>query len=97
MKNCPAINWTPHPVELIKEELEARGWTQLDLAYVLGRDKTYINHILSGRVSITPEISTALAEAFDVSSELFINLQIAYDLAYMAKPDPSVSKGFTPF
>ena len=85
-------DWTPHPGEYIKEELEERGWTQLDLAYILDRDKTYVNQILSGKVSISPEMAKALGDAFDVSAELFINLQRAYDLARSNNPDPGISK-----
>lgn len=85
-------DWTPHPGEYIKEELEARGWTQLDLAYILGRDKTYVNQILSGKVNVSPEMAKALGDAFDVSAEMFINLQRAYDLARSSNPDPGISK-----
>jgi HTH-type transcriptional regulator/antitoxin HigA len=69
----------PHPGFYIKEELDERGWSQRDLAYVLGCPDQAINMIVSGKRGITPEMAKALAAAFDVSPDLFLNLQKAHD------------------
>jgi hypothetical protein len=37
------------PGEFIREELEARGWTQSDLAKILGRPLQAINEIVNGK------------------------------------------------
>ena len=82
----------PHPGEYIREELDERGWTQRDLAYILGRKEQSINPIISGKRGITADMAKALGEAFDVSPELFINLQKEYDLARAQEPDPGIAK-----
>ncbi len=81
-----------HPGVYIREELEERGWTQRDLAYILGRPEQSINTILSGKRGITAEMAKALGEAFDVSAEFFLNLQKMYDLAHAQEPDSGIIK-----
>jgi HTH-type transcriptional regulator/antitoxin HigA len=78
------------PGEHIKEELEARGWSQRDLAYVLGMAEQQLNAILSGKHRITPDMARALGDAFDVPAEFFANLQKQFDLSRAKEPDPAV-------
>lgn len=81
-----------HPGTFIVEELEARGWQQVDLAYVLGVSPQQLSPLLTGKASITPDLAAQLGEAFDMPAEFFANLQKLYDL-YKAKPvDPGVKK-----
>ncbi len=68
------------PGEYIRDELEARGWTQADLAFILGRPLASINKILSGHKAITPQTALGLAEAFGTSAELWLNLEAKYRL-----------------
>jgi HTH-type transcriptional regulator/antitoxin HigA len=84
-------NWIMHPGVYIKEEMEARGWSQRDLAFILGCSEQAINPILNGKRGISPEMAKALGEGFDVPAEFFANLQQAYDLAQARTPDPSVA------
>lgn len=69
------------PGEFIKEELEARGWSQLDLAEIMGRHPVQINKIVQGAQAITPETAVQLAKAFGTSAELWLNLENAYQLS----------------
>ncbi len=73
-------SWIMHPGAYIKEEMEERGWSQRDLAFILGCSEQAINPILNGKRGISPEMAKALGEAFDVPAEFFANLQQAYDL-----------------
>ncbi|WP_191057513.1 HigA family addiction module antitoxin [Geminicoccus harenae] len=82
----------PHPGYYIREELEARQWTQRDLAYILGTPEQAVNMIISGKRGISPEMAKALAQAFDVHADLFANLQRAYDMARARDPDPGVAR-----
>ncbi|MGA3107325.1 MAG: HigA family addiction module antitoxin [Terriglobales bacterium] len=84
-------NWVKHPGFYIKEEMEERGWSQRDLAFILGSTDQALNPLLSGKRGISPEMAKALGEAFDVPAEFFANLQQAYDLAQARTPDPSVA------
>lgn len=81
----------PHPGEFIREELETRGWSQRDLAFVLDIQESALNSMLSGRRGISPEMAKSLGDAFDVNPEFFMNLQHAYDLAKAPRPDPGVA------
>lgn len=82
----------PPPGYFIKEELEARSWTQRDLAYVLGVPEQAVNLILSGKRGISADMAKALGEAFDVEAEFFTNLQRSYDLSLAKDPDPGVAR-----
>lgn len=79
-----------HPGTFIEEELEARGWAQADLAYILGMDQGQLNKLIKGTTSITPDTAVALGDAFDMPAEFFLNLQKMYDLAKARKADPGV-------
>src|ERR1700730_2652499 len=83
---------TPPPGHFIKEELDARGWTQSDLAYILGCPVQAVNMIVSGKRGISPEMAKALGQAFDVPAEFFANLQKAFDLSQARDPDPGVGR-----
>jgi HTH-type transcriptional regulator/antitoxin HigA len=83
---------TPPPGHFIREELEARSWTQRDLAYILGLQDPEVNAIISGKRGISPEMAKALGKAFDVPAEFFANLQRTYDLSRAREPDPSVER-----
>lgn len=83
--------WVKHPGYYIKEEMEARGWLQRDLAFILGVPEQSINTILSGKRGISPEMALALADAFDMDQDFFANLQQMFDLAHARKPDPKVA------
>src|SRR5664279_3239871 len=48
------------PGEYIREELVERGWTQMDLAEILGRPPQVVNEIVAGKRSITPETARSL-------------------------------------
>lgn len=83
------------PGDFVREELDARGWTQSDLAEILGRPQKTISQIVSGRKAVTPETAKGLAEAFGTSAELWMNLESAYRLHRSIKtsdPDDSVSR-----
>jgi len=81
---------TEHPGEFIVEELDARGWAQADLAFVLGWDPGQLNRLIKGKTDVTPESALMLADAFDMPAEFFLNLQRMHDLGKAKKADPGV-------
>lgn len=86
------IKDAPHPGEFIREELEARAWSQRDLAYILGVPEQSITMIVSGKRGISPDMAKALGKAFDVSAEYFANLQQSYEMSNARAPDPSIER-----
>lgn len=69
------------PGRILRRELEARGWTQQDLAGILGRPTQAITEIIRGSKQITPETAVALGAAFGMSAEFWANLESNYRLA----------------
>jgi len=79
------------PGELIQDELDARGWTQDDLAEVMRRSRQHISNLLKGKTSIGPETSHELAQAFGTSPELWMNLQTSYELSKSVCADRAIA------
>lgn len=73
------------PGEILQEELEARGWTQTDLAEILDRPVQAMNEIIAGKKAVTPETALALAQALGTSPEYWLNLESAYRLDLLHK------------
>jgi HTH-type transcriptional regulator/antitoxin HigA len=61
-------------------ELEARGWTQKDLAEITGRPVQTINEIVQAKKQITPETALDLSAALGTSAEFWTNLETNYRL-----------------
>ncbi len=68
------------PGRILRRELEARGWTQEDLAHIVGRPTQAINQIVQGKKRITPETAIELAKALGTSADFWSNLEAAYRL-----------------
>ena len=77
------------PGEYLSDELEARGWSQTDLAEILGRPAPVVNQIIKGKRSITPEIAKELGAALGTSAMLWLNLEAAYRLHHYEEPTPT--------
>ncbi len=68
-----------NPGAFILEEMQARGWTEDDLAKQGLLIPTSIRELISGHRKITPVFAMGLAQAFGTSRELWDNLQQSYD------------------
>lgn len=80
-----------HPGIHLREMLEARGWIQRDLSFVLGCPEKGINLIFTGKRGISPEMSKALGHALSVPEDYFADLQKKYDLSFAKNPNPAIS------
>ena len=80
------------PGEFIKEELEARGWSQAELAEIMGRQPTVITDLILGKRAVNPEIATELGEAFGTSAQYWMNLESSYQLWHIARADSVVAR-----
>ncbi len=69
------------PGEFLREELEAREWSQQELADILNRPPRLISELLSGKRAITPETARGLGDAFGTSAEYWMNLESQYQLS----------------
>lgn len=84
----------PAPGRIIRRELEARGWTQKDLAHIMDRPEQAISQIVRGRKRVTPETALELASAFGTSADVWLNLEANYQLhrARQEQDNPDISR-----
>ena len=80
------------PGDFIREELEARGWSQGDLAKIVARPIQVVNQIVNGKKEVTPQTALALGEAFGTGPEYWVNLEAQYRLWLAGRPDPAIAK-----
>ncbi len=69
----------------IQEEMDERGWTQEDLADVLGVSLKTVNQLLQNKQSITLETAKSLSEAFKQSPQFWMKLDTDYRLQLQAQ------------
>ena len=68
------------PGEFLQEELESRGWSQTELAEIMGRPVRLINEIIAGKRAITPETAVQLGDSLGTGAEVWLNLESQYQL-----------------
>lgn len=89
-KRTPAETFPPG--DFLSEELEARGWTQTDLAAILGRPLRLVNEIIAGKRSITPETATGLSEALGTTPDVWLSLEATWQLSKVHPKTGTVSR-----
>lgn len=75
------------PGEYVRDELEARGWTQEEFAEIIGRSFKQVNELMSGRAALTAPMAQVIAAALGTSAEVWLGLENAYRLS-LAEPVP---------
>jgi antitoxin HigA-1 len=79
------------PGEILNEEfLKHLELTQKDLADHLDCDYKVINRIINDQSSVTPEMATKLAAAFDTTPDFWLNAQMAVDLWELRTRKPKI-------
>jgi HTH-type transcriptional regulator / antitoxin HigA len=73
------------PGKLIREELDARGWTQKELADRMERPVQTISMIVNGHKAITAETALQLQDVFGASAGMWMGLEADWQLC-MANP-----------
>lgn len=81
-----------HPGEFIREELEARNWSQVELAEIIGRKPNVVSELIMGKRSVTPEMAKALGDAFGTSAQYWMNLESAYQLWHAKDTDNVIAR-----
>ena len=85
-------NFALHPGVFILDEIEARGWSERDLAVKLGRTVSFVNRLLLGKARITPSSAERFSAVFGISTNLFLNLQHSYDAATSKNLSANIKK-----
>jgi len=80
-----------HPGEVLKDEIEYRKISQVELAKKMGMSYKILNDILNERRSLSTTSALMFEAALDVSAESLMNLQLKYNIQ-TARQDKSLLK-----
>lgn len=69
-----------HVGEYIKDELDARGMQQKELAKLTGIQTSVLNDIIKGKRDLTAEHSVLVGNALGINDDFFYDLQKQYDM-----------------
>lgn len=87
MVRIPTHRSPTHPGEMLEHEfLIPMGMTQRQLASAIHVPYQRINEIINGRRGVTPATALRLARFFGTSPDLWLNLQVRWEL-YHAQQD----------
>ena len=82
----------PHPGEIIREEcLNPLDLTVTEAADGLGVNRKNLSRILDGHAGVSPDMALRLATAFGGTPEMWLRLQMAYDLAKARKNEENTN------
>ncbi len=81
MLRIPKNRAPSHPGEILREEfLLPMGISQVELAKRLNIPFQRVNQIVGEKRSVTPDTALRLAKLFDTTPDLWLNLQLGWDL-----------------
>ena len=76
----------PHPGRIVRQEcIEPLGLTITEAAARLGVKRETLNNLVNEKAGISPEMSIRLSKAFGSRPEVWLGLQMQYDLAQAEK------------
>lgn len=76
----------PHPGRIVRQEcIEPLGLSITEAAERLGVKRQTLNNLVNGKAGISPEMSIRLSKAFGSRPEVWLGLQMQYDLAQAEK------------
>lgn len=78
------------PGDRVKALMTERGWSQTDLAYVLGVTPATVNQVVNSKRPISPEVARLLEAAFDRSAESWVEMQARWSLQDVPLADPEI-------
>jgi len=83
----------PHPGRIVRQDcVEPLGLTVTGAAKALGVTRQAFNNLVNGKAGISPEMAVRLSKAFGASPELWLRLQVNYDLAQVRRDKIAVKR-----
>ena len=71
----------PHPGKVLYElQIEPLNMPITEVAEHLNVSRQALSRVLNGKAAISTEMALRLSEAFDTTPELWLNMQLQYDL-----------------
>lgn len=80
----------PHPGLAIKGEIEELGLSVAEAAEGLGVTRQQLYRVINGKSGITPEMAVRLQKAIGSSAEMWLRLQLNFDLAQIQQRAASI-------
>jgi addiction module HigA family antidote len=81
----------PHPGESVRYDcLEPLGLSVTDGAKALGVTRQALNNLVNGKSGISPEMAIRLEKAFGGGAQIWLGLQMDYDLAQAMKHEREI-------
>lgn len=72
----------PHPGRIVRREcIEPLGLTVTEAAMALGVTRQTLNNLVNGKSGVSPQMAIRLSKAFGGNAEVWLGLQMDYDLA----------------
>jgi len=76
----------PHPGLSVRHDcIESLGLTITGAARALGVTRQALNNLVNLKAGISPEMAIRLSKAFGSSPEVWLGMQMAYDLTQLEK------------
>jgi antitoxin HigA-1 len=83
----------PHPGRIIRQDcIEPLGLTITAAAKALGVSRQALNNLVNGKAGVSPEMAVRLSKAFGSSPEMWLRLQVNFDLAQVQQEQIEVSR-----
>lgn len=86
MSNLGYGFYPTHPGEIVKDELEARGIAQRQLAQKIDMSPSVLNEILNGKRCMTASTALVFEAALDIPADALMRLQVKYNM-FQARHD----------
>jgi len=81
----------PHPGRSIRTAcLTPLGLSVTEGAHVLGVSRQALNNVIHGKSGISPQMAIRLSKAFGSRAEVWLQMQLAYDLSLARKQEASI-------
>ena len=81
----PAMYEPTHPGEILREAIDAEGWTVSEAAARLKVPRDTLSRLVNGRAGVSTQLALALERIGWSDSEHWLRMQAAYDVASTAE------------
>ena len=81
----------PHPGRIVREDcMDPLGLTVTAAAKALGVTRQTLNNLVNGKSGISPEMAFRLAKIFGSAPEMWLRLQMNYDLSEVRRHENKI-------
>ena len=82
---APRTKNPPYPGGLIKDNVEELGLSVAEAAEGLGVTRQQLYRVIRGENGVSPEMAVRLSKAFGGSPEVWLRMQMEYDLSQIER------------